>query len=148
VGFAAAILVVAALLTETTIPVRGTAAGTSANAGGGAPTASALAQSIDVADLNIALDVYPGRAGPNDLGVFVTDLDGDEKAIQSVIVRYKYLDRDLGENEDLAQPFHPPTHYTLNTSQLSLAGQWEIEVIVRREGVFDARGTFTVNVQA
>jgi copper transport protein len=149
VGFAAAILVLAALLTETTIPIRGSAAGTGGITGGSAaPTASALAQSIDVGDLNIALDVYPGRAGPNDLGVFLTDLDGDEKAIQNVIVRYKYLDRDLGENEDIADPFHPPTHYTLTTSQLSLAGQWEIEIIVRREGLFDARGTFKVQVQA
>ena len=112
------------------------------------PTPSQLVQSIDAGDLNIALDIYPGRAGPNDLGVFLTDLDGDEKPVQNVIVRYKYLDKDLGENEDFAEAFHPPTHYTLNTSQLSLAGDWEIQIIVRREGLLDAKATFTVQVQA
>ena len=147
VGFAAAILLVAALLTESTIPARGTAAGTNGNSTAGAlPTPSQLVQSIDAGDLNIALDVYPGRAGPNELGIFLTDLDGDERNIQTVLVRYKYLDRDLGENEDPAEPFHPPTHYILNTSQLSLAGSWQIVVIVRREGLLDARATFNVNV--
>ena len=147
VGFAAAILLVAALLTESTIPARGTAAGTNGNSTAGAlPTPSQLVQSIDAGDLNIALDFYPGRAGPNELGIFLTDLDGDERNIQTVLVRYKYLDRDLGENEDPAEPFHPPTHYILNTSQLSLAGSWQIVVIVRREGLLDARATFNVNV--
>jgi copper transport protein len=150
VSFAVAILVIAALLTETSTPTRGTAAGTNGvvNLTQASPTPSSLAQSQEADDLTISLDVYPGKAGPNDLGVFLTDRDGDQKPVQNVIVRYKYLDRNLGENEDLAEPFHPPTHYTLRTSQLSLAGSWEIEVIVRREGLLDARGTFTVQVQA
>jgi copper transport protein len=145
VGFAAAILVVAALLTETTIPSRGTEAVTN---GTGAPTPSALAQSAVADDLSVSLDVYPGKAGPNDVNIFLSDINGDEKPVQQVIVRYKYLDKNLGENEDFAQPLHPQSHYTLSTSQLSLAGQWEIEVIVRREGLLDARGPFIINVTA
>jgi len=150
VGLAAAILVVAALLTETSIPYGSTAAGTNGSAvsGGSVPTPSTIAQSIQADDLNLSLDVYPGKAGPNEVGVFLDDRDGDERPIQAVVVRYKYLDRNLGENEDFAEPFHPPSHYVLNTSQLSLAGEWEIEVIVRREGLLDARGTFTVQLQA
>ena len=107
-----------------------------------------MAQSKQADDLNVSLDVYPGRAGPNELGVFLNDTNGDERTIQAVVLRYKYLDRNLGENEDLAEPFHPPTHYILNTSQLSLAGNWEVEIIVRREGLLDARTNFTVQVQA
>jgi len=149
VGFAAAILVVAALLTETSTPTRGTAASTNGNTSiPASPTPSLLAQSAQADDLAISLDVYPGKAGPNDLSVFLADTDGDERPIQTVAIRYKFLDRPLGENEDFAEPFHPPTHYTLATSQLSLAGSWEIEVIVRREGLLDARATFTVKVQA
>lgn len=144
------ILGVTALLTETSTPTRGTAASTNGSVVVATPitTPSGLAQTLQADDLDISLDVYPGKAGPNELGVFLNDRDGDERAIQNVIVRFKYLDQSLGENEDFAEPFHPPTHYTLNTSQLSLAGSWQIEVIVRREGLFDARGTFTVNVQA
>jgi copper transport protein len=145
VGLAAAILAAAALLTETTIPAGDTAAVSEQQP---SPTPSGLTQSAQADDLNISLDMYPGRAGPNEFGVFLNDTDGDEKPIQNVILRYKYLDRSLGENEDFAEPFHPPTHYIVNTSQISLAGNWEVEVIVRREGVFDARTTFTVQVQA
>jgi copper transport protein len=148
VGFAAVILVVAALLTETSIPGRGTAASTNGTTSNSVPTPSGLAQSIKAGDLDISLDIFPGKAGPNEIGIFLNDSDGDEKPVQQVIVRYKYLDESLGENEDFAEPFHPPTHYTLRTSQLSLAGDWEIEVIVRREGLLDARGTFTVPVTA
>jgi copper transport protein len=147
VGFAAAVLVFAALLTETTIPSRGTAADTvDGTTTGAVPTPSGLAQSVRADDLNISLDVYPGIAGQNELGIFLNDADGDERTIQNVIVRFKYLDESLGENEDFAQPFHPPTHYTLSTSQMSLTGSWQIEVIVRREGLLDARGTFTVRI--
>jgi copper transport protein len=146
VGFAAAILVVAAMLTESSIPARGTSAVT--NNPAASPTPSSFAQSADADDLNVSLDVYPGKAGPNELGIFLNDKDGDERNVQGVFVRYKYLDKNLGENEDPAEPFHPPTHYILNTSQLSLAGSWEIEVIVRREGLFDARATFTVQMLA
>jgi hypothetical protein len=149
VGLAAAILVAAALLTESTIPATGTSAGTNVvSLTPASPTPSQVAQSVQADDLGISLDILPGKAGPNELSIFLSDTDGDEKPIQTVAVRYKYLDRNLGENEDFAEPYHPPTHYTLQTSQLSLAGGWEIEVIVRREGLLDARGTFNIQLPA
>jgi hypothetical protein len=148
VGLAAAILVAASLLTETTIPASGTSAGTNVANAPASPTPSQVAQTVQADDLGISLDILPGKAGPNEMSIFLSDTDGDEKPIQTVTVRYKYVDENLGENEDFAQPFHPPTHYTLQTSQLSLAGNWEIEVIVRREGLLDARGTFNVNLPA
>jgi len=140
------ILGVTALLTETSTPRRGTAAGTNGNVAAPVATPSGFAQSLRADDLNLSLDVYPGIAGQNELGIFLNDADGDERQVQQVILRFKYLDESLGENEDFAEPFHPPTHYTLSTSQLSLTGSWQIEVIVRREGLLDARGTFTVQI--
>jgi hypothetical protein len=149
VSFAAAILIIAALLTETSTPTRGSAAGDNgvvSRTPSTSPTPSSLAQTQEADDLTISLDVFPGKAGQNDIGVFLNDNDGNEAPVQSVIIRYKYLDKNLGENEDFAEPFHPPTHYTLQTSQLSLAGEWEIETIIRREGLLDARATFTVSI--
>ena len=150
VAVALVILGVTALLTETSTPTRESAASTSNGAvnNGTAPTPSALVQSLRAEDLDVSLDVYPLQAGQNDLSIFLNDADGDEKPIQQVIVRFKYLDEDLGENEDFAEAFHPPTHYILTTSQISLTGSWQIEIIVRREGLLDARGTFTVNIAA
>jgi len=68
--------------------------------------------------------------------------------VQNVFVRYKYLDQPLGEYQVSADPFHPSTHYIRDTSLLSLAGSWQSEVIVRREGLLDARADFTVQVSA
>jgi len=143
------ILGVTALLTETSTPTPGSAAGTnSSTTASTVPTPSGLAQSVKADDLDISLDLYPGKAGPNEIGIFLNDSNGDEKPIQTVIVRYKYLDQSLGENQDIADAFHPPTHYIVNTSQLSLAGKWQLEIIVRREGLLDARADFTVQVNA
>ncbi len=143
------ILGVTALLTETSTPTPGSAAQSNVSTTASAvPTPSGLAQSVKADDLDISVDVYPGKAGPNEIGIFLNDSNGDERQVQNVIVRYKYLDQSLGENQDIAEAFHPPTHYILNTSQLSLAGAWQLEVIVRREGLLDARADFTVQVSA
>jgi copper transport protein len=141
---AVVILGVTAFLTETSTPTPGSASGSTPAVS--APTPSGFAQSVKADDLDISLDVYPGKAGPNEIGIFLNDSNGDEKPIQTVLVRYKYLDKSLGENEDAAEAFHPPTHYIVNTSQLSLAGKWQLEIIVRREGLLDARADFTVQV--
>ena len=141
------ILGVTALLTETSTPTPGSAAGGSTPPPS-VPTPSQFATTMKADDLDISLDVYPGKPGPNEIGIFLNDSNGDEKPVQQVVVRYKYLDQNLGENQDIAEAFHPPTHYTLNTSQLSLAGKWQLEIIVRREGLLDARADFTVQVTA
>ena len=143
------ILGVTALLTETSTPITGSAAGTNGSTSASPlPTPGQFATTMKADDLDISLDVYPGKPGPNEIGIFLNDSNGDEKPVQQVIVRYKYLDQNLGENQDIAEAFHPPTHYTLNTSQLSLAGKWQLEIIVRREGLLDARADFTVQVTA
>ena len=134
------ILGVTAFLTETSTPITGSAAGTNGSTSASPlPTPGQFATNMKADDLDISLDVYPGKAGPNDIGIFLNDSNGDEKPVQQVIVRYKYLDQNLGENQDIAEAFHPPTHYTVSTSQLSLAGKWQLEIIVRREGLLDAR---------
>jgi copper transport protein len=143
------ILGVTAFLTETSTPTPGSAAGTNGSTtASSVPTPGQFATTMKADDLDISLDVYPGKPGPNEIGIFLNDSNGDEKPVQQVIVRYKYLDQNLGENQDIAEAFHPPTHYTLNTSQLSLAGKWQLEIIVRREGLLDARADFTVQVTA
>ena len=143
------ILGVTAFLTETSTPITGSAAGTNGSTSTSPlPTPGQFATNMKADDLDISLDVYPGKAGPNDIGIFLNDSNGDEKPVQQVIVRYKYLDQNLGENQDIAEAFHPPTHYTVSTSQLSLAGKWQVEIIVRREGLLDARADFTVQVNA
>ena len=86
--------------------------------------------------------------GVNEVNILLDDKDGDQREVQRVIMRVKYLEDDLGVAEIDAEPFHPPIHYTVSTPQFSLPGNWEVEVIVRRDGVLDARATFEMNIQA
>jgi hypothetical protein len=66
--------------------------------------------------------------------------------VQRVILRFRNLDEDVGVSQADAEPLHPPTHYVAQTSDMSLPGTWEVEVIVRREGVLDLRGTVELEI--
>ncbi len=140
------ILVATAILTSTSPPgpAQGSAQSVSPIA---TPVGSAVA-SQRAGDLNITLWADPGRVGVNDINVTLADVDGDERTVQRVILRLNYLEQSLGVSEIDASPFHPPVHYVANTSQLSLPGNWEVEVVVRREGLLDVRAKIQIAVQA
>ncbi|HET9476911.1 MAG TPA: copper resistance protein CopC [Dehalococcoidia bacterium] len=147
VTLAAAILVVTAILTNTSPPrgeagplTQGTITTTS-------PTGRALGSKI-VDDLNITVWADPGAPGVNEVNVLLNDLNGDWKNVQKLLVRFKSLDQDLGESEEEARPIHPPVHFIATTTQMSLAGKWQIEVIVRREGLLDTRAEIPIQIGA
>lgn len=117
------------------------------------PTASAVQQEpvgiVNKAradDLSLTLLVSPGRAGPNWVQLYITDTNGDPRPVQLVQVRWRYLEQDLGTVEERMEPLHPPEHYILETQQLSLPGRYQVQVIVRREGLLDSRATFQVDI--
>jgi copper transport protein len=146
-----AIIVLAAtgLLTNTPPPRSAGSGGDSASQPtSAAPTPTAGSGFALVEDLSLSVWADPAKAGLNDVNVLVIDQDGDEEEIQSVILRFRYTQDDLGQSEAFAEPVHPPSHYIASTSDLSLPGQWEVEVIVRRPGLLDARGTVELEITA
>jgi len=68
--------------------------------------------------------------------------------VQKVILRFRNLDEDVGVSETEAPALHPPTHFVANTSDLSLPGKWEVEVIVRRQGLLDSRAKVQIEIGA
>jgi copper transport protein len=147
VGIAIAILAVTALLTNTSPP------GSAAVNGGNqpayvAPTPDPGSGQATAGDLQMQVWADPGTPGPNSVNVLMQDKDGDPKPVQKVILRYKYLDQSIGVVEEEAAAVHPPDHYVVGTNQLSLAGNWEVEVIVRREGLLDVRATVQLTIGA
>jgi copper transport protein len=147
VGIAVAILAVTALLTNTSPP--GSAAVPGVDRPSYAePTPDPGSGFVTAEDINFSVWADPGTPGINSVNVLLQDKDGDPRTVQKVILRYKYLDKDLGVVEEEAAPVHPPDHYVASTSQLSLPGKWEVEVIVRREGVFDVRAAVQLNIGA
>lgn len=136
-ALAVAVLAVTAVLTETSPPVELPPVG--------AVTQEGILQTQTVDDLTITVSIDPGRAGQNRMDFYLQDNDGDQRAVQRLIVRLTYLDQRLGTTEDDATGVHP-THFVLEGSQLALPGRWRMDLVVRREGLRDARASFEFEV--
>ena len=102
----------------------------------------ALTFSDTVAGDTIALEVSPGRTGANDLTVTLTDRLGRPITnADEVLVRLVFLESDLGD-EILVATAQGDGAYRLEGAQLSIAGIWQAELLVRRPDAFDARTAF------
>ncbi len=95
-----------------------------------------------VAGDTIAFEVLPGRTGPNDIVVTLTDRLGEPITNASdVTVRMAYLESDLGVDSEPATSMGNGT-YVRKGAQLSISGVWQAEIIVRRPDAFDVRTAF------
>jgi copper transport protein len=90
--------------------------------------------------------VAPRQAGDNTLAVDLRGLPNQQGGPPSVLLRLKPLDASLGESQVEAQPLNL-LRYTVQGSYLSLAGRWQVEVIVRRPGENDITHNFQVQVE-
>ena len=79
----------------------------------------------------ITLEIEPATVGPNTFTVSLEDRLGNPIATASdVALRLAYLDADLGEETASAMSMGDGT-YVLSQSMLSIAGAWQVELIVR-----------------
>lgn len=117
---------------------------TNASTSGGA-----FIQQGQAANLNYRLVINPGKIGANTIEVALMDANG--KPIQhadAVLVRFEMLDMDMGIQEENLQPTaHQPGDYAAAGSDLSMAGNWKITLIVRRAGFDDVQTSFHANFQ-
>ncbi len=99
-----------------------------------------ITQSVD--DITISFGAKPNIPGKNDFQIETTDTHPSSSAeIMRVIVRFTYLDEDIGTLSVDAQNIDE-TQYQLGGNYLSLPGNWSIDVVVRRKGVEDVVSTF------
>ena len=90
----------------------------------------------------IGLEVIPGQTGSNDLVVSLNDRLGNPIDYASeVMVRLVYLDSDLGDDSLVATSLGDGT-YIRGDAQLSIAGAWQAELVIRRPDAFDAKTAF------
>ena len=103
---------------------------------------SALAYEGASEGARIALTLEPGRVGPNSVTVDLKDrLDAPITNATDVRLTLSYLGLDLGE-EPVSAEHTGGGRYVLEEALLGIAGDWEIEVLVRRPDAFDARTAF------
>ena len=140
---ALAVLVLASVAVLTSLePARQVAA----REGRGVPDSLRFQDSAE--GTTVALEVRPGRVGPNDLSVTLTDRLGDPiDDATEVSLRVVYLDADLGETAATAAHTGGGV-YVLEGARLSIAGPWQVEVETRRHDAFDARTAFRFKAPA
>lgn len=107
---------------------------------------TSLSQSVD--DLLVTFSAQPNQPGQNLFTVRAVSTRRPPPAeIIRVIVRFIYLDREIGRATADAEPAEAGI-YRLSGDYLSLAGRWQIEVVVRRGGLPDSTARFDWYVAA
>jgi copper transport protein len=92
-------------------------------------------------DVGVHLDIAPGRPGPNQI---VARLDGNvapPNDVLRVAMRFTNLDDDLGAS-NLILPIREDGTFAAVSSNITVDGTWQLEVIVRRRGLDDVRTAF------
>lgn len=90
----------------------------------------------------IGLEIEPGTVGTNKLFVDLKDrFDNPIANATDVRLTVSFLDADLGEIPE-SMDNQGGGRYVLEDGLFSIAGGWQVEVIVRRPDAFDARTAF------
>jgi hypothetical protein len=113
-----------------------------------AATATAVRPQVQqqiVGDLRIELMVSPATAGANTLDVRLHDASGAPQDVQRVEMRATLPTIDMGDMHAIAEPVEAGG-YRMESVWLSIAGEWRVEVIVRRSDADDLRTIFRVPV--
>lgn len=99
-------------------------------------------------DVRLTLRVAPLRVGDNEFAVDVLDgRPGVDSATPEVVLRLTAADNGLGTTEVKTEQ-SAGGRYTARGAYLSVAGEWEIQVILRAAGFDDVVNRFTVMVEA
>ena len=94
----------------------------------------------------MALEIEPGQVGPNRVNITLADPSGDPiTSATDVRVRLSYLDADLGETPYSATEVGEG-EFVLDEQLISIAGAWQVELVVQRPDAFDARAAFRFEV--
>jgi len=101
---------------------------------------SALSQNVD--DLVVTLNTKPNHPGQNVFTVFAASTrKPPPQEIARVILRFHYLDQDIGRQSVTLEEVEP-SRFLLGGNYLRLAGDWQIDVVVRRKGMRDSVAHF------
>ncbi len=109
----------------------------------------ALSFSDTVEGAQIDLDIEPALTGMNEIRVRLQDALGRPIGNASeVAVDLSYLSADLGPTTLVAQAGDTPGEYIASDVFMSVAGEWQTALLVRRPDAFDARTAFRFDVRA
>ena len=97
---------------------------------------------------DITLTVEPARVGQNTFTVKLTDRFGEPiENATDVRLRVSYLDADFGE-EPVPTTNIGGGEYELADSAISIAGAYQVELLIQRPDAFDARAAFRFEIDS
>jgi copper transport protein len=128
VGLAVVVLAVTALLVNA-VPGESASSG-----GGGGPYSTQITED----DVVLSLDVDPAAVGPVALHLYLNEPNGDPVLPEEVDLTLTLPAEDLGP---LTVPLvdFGQGHYSADGAELPLAGDWEVEVLVRTSDIDQTR---------
>lgn len=101
---------------------------------------TALDQTID--DMLVTFSARPNRPGQNMFTVRAVSVRRPPPAeVMRVILRFTFLGQDMGRTSVDAVEIEPGL-YQVGGNYLSLAGAWQVQVVVRRRGIEDSVAQF------
>jgi copper transport protein len=134
VGLAVVVLVVTSLLVNA-VP------GETAESEGGGPFDTQLTED----DIVLTLDVDPAEVGPTAVHLYLNTPSGDPVVPEEVTADLSLPAQDLGPL-DLALVDYGQGHWSADAAEIPLAGDWQLEVLVRTSDVDQTRFATTVPV--
>ncbi len=97
-------------------------------------------------DLDAILTIDPAQAGANTFDIRLSQNNQPVVETKEVSFRFTHLTRGLGTTK-AAAALTADGAYATSGAYLSLSGDWQIEVAVRRPDAFDAFATYQVKVE-
>ncbi|MCB0012609.1 MAG: c-type cytochrome, partial [Anaerolineales bacterium] len=98
-----------------------------------------------VEDLTFTMTIEPALVGNNVFDIAVTDAAGQPVSdISEMDIRFTFLEQSLGASEAVPEELDTGL-YRLEGAFISLIGEWQVEVAVRRPGSYDAFAPYRLN---
>jgi hypothetical protein len=106
-----------------------------------------IIETARVDGVNMLVRVAPGEGGENEIGVEFNDpRPGANAVTPEVLLRLTAMDMDMG-TQQVKTTSSDGLRYTVRGSFFSMAGPWELEIIIRRPAYDDIRHAFELEIQ-
>ncbi|MCA9924414.1 MAG: copper resistance protein CopC [Anaerolineales bacterium] len=94
-------------------------------------------------DIAVDMTIEPALVGPNQFEIELTDVNGNPVTDDDleVTIRYTFLGQSIGADSAVAERVGNG-RYLVEGSYISLIGPWQVEVGIRRPGIYDTFAPF------
>ncbi|GCE19094.1 hypothetical protein KDK_28940 [Dictyobacter kobayashii] len=110
------------------------------------PISRAAVYQGTVSGLKYTVTIDPARPGQNSIDIVLKDHYGQPlRETDTVTLSANMLEMDMGLQKMVLKPVkNSPGHYRTTSTALSMAGNWELTLLIQHAGTKDIKKTFTI----